>query len=178
MSFEYIILIFMILLTVGGALGTLFISNILHAAMSFLVALFGIAGLFVFAGGGFVGIAQIMIYIGGVVVLMVFGIMYTNRIDPVRSFHNKSGSMLAAVGIVASLFTLLYYALDLSISAFITVPQGLAERPILATENLGIAFLSEYILAFELIAVLLLVALVGAIYVADKRNRISKNKDA
>lgn len=168
----------MILLTVGGALVALFISNILHAAMSFLVSLFGVAGLFIFAGGGFVGIAQIMIYIGGVVVLMVFGIMYTNRVDPIRSFHNKSGSMLAAVGISASLFTLLYYALDLDLSAFLKVPENLSDRPILASENLGIAFLSEYILAFEFIAVLLLVALVGAIYVADKRNRITKKKDA
>jgi NADH-quinone oxidoreductase subunit J len=73
-----------IALTMGGAITVLLTRNVLYAAYSLLLALLGVAGLFVFAGADFLAVSQIVIYVGGVLVLVLFGVMLTNK--PLRDY--------------------------------------------------------------------------------------------
>src|SRR6218665_170433 len=67
------------LITMLGALYVLLSDNLLYAAFGLLVSLLGVSGIFVFAGAEFVAVSQIMIYIGGILVLIIFGILLSNK---------------------------------------------------------------------------------------------------
>jgi len=153
---------------VFGALATLVVTsaggvalsrNILYSGFSLMGTLVGVAGLYLFLGADFVGIAQLVIYIGGILVLILFSVLLTNRIGDVRvtsrSVHRGLGA-IAAVGVFVVVVTLVTDAPWTTLEA-VAAP---------ATARIGDALLREYLLAFELISVVLLMALVGAMVIA------------
>ena len=77
-------------ITVGGALFLLFTKNVFYAAFSLLLTLLGVSGLYVFAGADFLAVSQIMIYVGGILVLMIFGIMLTNNKNTQRQTNQPN----------------------------------------------------------------------------------------
>src|SRR5512137_23304 len=96
---------FLAVLAVGGAGGVAFSRNILYSALGLLAALLGVAGLYVFLSADFLAVAQVMIYIGGVLVL--FAVMLTNRIGEVQisnaSLGWASGAIFSALVLAAML---------------------------------------------------------------------------
>ncbi len=155
-------------LTVLGALGVLLNSNVLHAALSLLASLLGVAALYVLAGADFLAVTQIMVYVGGVLVLVMFGIMLTKRTAETQVA--KSGLIrnllgwLVGIGLFAFLFMGIVELNGIS-------PQLLKadtlDKPTTIYE-LGGALMSRHLLPFEVLAVLLLVALIAAVYVAGR----------
>lgn len=160
------------LLTCLSALMMLFSRDVLYTAFFLLFALLGMSALYVFAGADFLALAQILIYVGGVLVLLMFGIMLTKREQTSSKRPNAILSENRRLGIGLGLGALFFTAL-LWLIREVKV-EDLAwqkEAPVIersTVNGLGIGLMTDYLLAFELIAVLLLVALIGATFIAGK----------
>ena len=148
-------------LVLVSAAGVAFSKNILHSAFALLGTLAGVAGLYLFLGADFVGVAQIIIYVGGILVLILFSVLLTNRIGDVKISNLAIPRMGAAVPVLFGVVGLV--ALLLRTPWPQTAP---AAAP--TTARLGDAFLREYLLPFELASVILLLALIGAVVIARR----------
>ncbi|GAC1343526.1 MAG: hypothetical protein NVSMB23_17430 [Myxococcales bacterium] len=158
-------------MTVAGAGGCAFPTNIIYSAWSLLFAFLGVAGLYVFLGADFPAVAQVLIYVGGILVLILFAIMLTKQIGEDPKLTNAhlalpAGAVLGA----AAVATLSYMA--------VMAPWKIVEHPSYASSarGLGIAFLTDYLLPFEVTSVVLLAALVGSVVIA--RKEIKETGDA
>ncbi|MSP60752.1 MAG: NADH-quinone oxidoreductase subunit J [Myxococcales bacterium] len=144
-----------------SALGVALAPNLLYSAFALLGTLGGVAGLYMFLGADFVGIVQLLIYIGGILVLILFAVLLTNRIGEVKLSNPSAGIMLgapAAVGMLA-----------LIAKATLGTPWPLTEEAAApTTARLGDAFLREQLLPFELASLILLMALVGSMVIARR----------
>ncbi len=76
------------LVTVGSGAMVVFANQLIHAAFALLFTFFGVAGLYIFLGADFLAGAQVLIYVGGILILLLFGVMLTNRIYDLRSWPN------------------------------------------------------------------------------------------
>lgn len=171
-------------LTLVGALAVLLTRNVLYAAFFLLLTLFGVAGLFVLAGADFLAIAQIMIYVGGVLVLVIFGIMLTHKPElptdtnsqqPNRiTSANRSGAgggWLVALLVTGALFVALYTLLARANFTLLNRPVGWQST----MNTIGKQLMTEYLVPFEIAGILLLAALVGATYLAAPQTKPSRN---
>jgi NADH-quinone oxidoreductase subunit J len=154
-------------LTIVFGVVVVFSKNIMHAAFSLLFTFFGIAGLYVLLSADFLAITQIMIYIGGILVLIIFGVMLTTRITGVDVKSGKIGNVQLGI---AGLLTVLIAATLIMI--FTTSNWYTADsKPLDSTVNeIGTALLTNYLLAFEAASMLLLIAIVGAAFIARKKH--------
>ena len=147
------------LLAAFGALAILFSRNVFKSAMYLLVTLLSIAALYVLTYAEFLAVTQILIYAGGITILIIFGIMLTTRITGqplvVRNTHILSGS-LAAIA--------LFIVLIKFISPLAPVQCTMGPTHI---GHIGLQIFSTYSLPFEVAGVLLLISLVGAAVVAS-----------
>ena len=165
-------------------------SNIVRMACYLIVSLAAVAGLFFLAGADFLGAAQLMVYVGGTMVLLVFGVMLTAR-GPFVSMKTGGGQWILAIVIGGALLAVLLQA-ALSIPDWSAPGRGQVQSaavPPTAT-RLGLGLMgipvdrlqernallqrgmSGHLLAFEIISVHLVVVLVGATYLARAKRRI------
>lgn len=156
-------------LTVLGALGVALSPNVVYSAFSLMAALLGAAGLYVFLGADFVAAVQLLVYVGGILVLTLFAIMLTHQISEVQVSNRSVGRLpgLLLVGLVGlgmgyALFHAPWHVAD-------AVAQQAAGAG--TTYGIGDSFLNRYLLPFELASVVLLTALVGAIVLSRKELR-------
>jgi NADH-quinone oxidoreductase subunit J len=136
--------------------------NIVRAAVALIFSFCGMAGLFLLLDAEFLAAVQVLIYVGGITILLLFAIMLTTRISATttRVINDQVAlSALVALGILAGLL----YASLRGIGP-LTGPPQLPET----TPFLGRALLTTYVLPFEVVSVLLLAAMVGAIVLARK----------
>lgn len=140
--------------------------NIMISAFSLLFTFFGIAGLYVLLSADFLAITQIMIYIGGILVLIIFGVMLTINITGVDV---KSGTMGKIQLGIAGIFTLIIAASLFVV--FSTTRWYLSDSiTVESTVNqIGKELLTNYLLVFEAASMLLLIAIVGAAFIARKK---------
>jgi NADH:ubiquinone oxidoreductase subunit 6 (subunit J) len=144
-------------------------TNIVRMAFYLVMSLAASAGLFFLAGADFVGSMQILIYVGGTLVLLVFGVMLTSQ-DRFISMKTSRFELAMAAGIGICLFLLLFFAA-------VSVPEwrGLSREEVAAipleptATPIGMALLGPYLLVFEIISVHLLVVLIGAAFLARAR---------
>lgn len=162
------------LLTVGSAIAVAVTKNIMHSCIFLLGSLLGIAGLYATLGADFVAVTQIMVYVGGVVILMLFAVMLTGGKDFVSRAQNLLGLAPAmgnkftyAVGILVAIVfaaTNVKVIMNLASSAPATAAAG--EGFPSTVREIGMLLTKNHVLAFELSSVLLLGALVGAAIIA------------
>ena len=136
--------------------------NIVRAAFFLLFTFFGVSGLYVMLGADFVAIVQLIVYVGGILILLIFGVMITNKITEVEIKTGTIHTLPAAVGV--GLFTGMLGAVMLGTNWL----QLDTEMPESTLSTLGNMLLNEYVLVFELLGILLLVALIGAASMARK----------
>ena len=152
--------ILILLIVALGCLVIVVTRNIVHAAYALALTLTGVAGMYVLLNAELLAVTQILIYAGGVVILLAFGIMLTNRVSSqkvITESKNKGiGGLIAITTFVGT--SMLFYHAEFDVRA-----ASSSGDPI---EQIGISFLTDHIVAFELIALILLVALVGAAYLA------------
>ena len=149
--------------TVITAIWVVLSPNLIHAAVSLLFTLFGVAGLYVCLYADFIAAAQIIIYVGGILVLIIFGVMLTNNIaDPKLS--NKSQNQL--VGGVFS-FALLIMLSNIVFNTNWYVKELITRES--TVNDIGMMLLSTYLLPFEVVSILLLAALIGAAMLSRKK---------
>jgi NADH-quinone oxidoreductase subunit J len=136
--------------------------NIVHSAYSLFVTLFSIAGFYVLLKADFIAVTQLMVYIGGILILMLFGIMLTQKVTDVEikvKLLNIIPSVIFTVGITALLLFVI-----LTTKWRLYTPIYLEST----VDQIGIQFLTGYLLPFEVASVVLLVALIGASMYARK----------
>jgi NADH-quinone oxidoreductase subunit J len=136
--------------------------NVVHSALGLAAALVGAAALFILFGAEFIGLAQILIYVGAVVVLFLFGIMLTSSSSTGRPvIDNKQRGMAALVAL--GVFGVLAAGI---VTAF--RGQTLDFKVAFPIRELGNELFTRWILPFEAVSILLLAALVGAIVLARR----------
>lgn len=140
--------------------------RILRAAIYLLFVLVAIAGLFYMMNYQFLAAVQLILYAGGIVVLIIFSILLTSQInsklDIPKLSHLAMGLITAVGGIALSVYTFSTYVFKPTTSASIDVSMHTIGRQLLNTNEQG------YALPFEVISILLLAALVGTIFIARK----------
>ena len=137
--------------------------NVVHAALYLVVALLSVGATFLLLGAEFAGWVQILIYVGAIVILFLFGLMLTKAPIGRDTLDNQNRWLGVLVG--AGVFAGLVFLIQ---SAF---PVGTAERFQViqaTTANVGESMFRDYVLPFEAISFLLLAALIGAIVLARK----------
>jgi NAD(P)H-quinone oxidoreductase subunit 6 len=152
-------------LTVGSALIVALSRNIVYSAFSLLGTFMGVAGLYALLAADFVAVIQILVYVGGILVLIIFAVMLTHRIDDV-AVSNRSVGRLPAALIVGAVGVLMGAGVMAARWA-----QKADTQVAPTTYGIGDAFLGPYILPFELASVVLLVVLIGAVVVSRKEIR-------
>jgi NADH-quinone oxidoreductase subunit J len=136
--------------------------NVVHAALYLIIVLAGVAAQYFLLGAEFIGTAQILIYLGAIVVLFLFGIMLTRAPIGGEARLDNDQRWVAAIVAILLLGVLSYTLID----AFgdTELPEDTVQR----TAEVSDAVFSTYLLPFEVVSVLLLAALVGAIVIARK----------
>lgn len=136
--------------------------NIVHAAFYLLFTFFGVAGIYVMLGADFVAIVQLIVYVGGILILLIFGVMLTNKITEVDIKTGTLHTLPAAIGV--GLFTGIVGAVILNTEWKVVD----SELPNSTLSAIGNSLITEYVIVFELLGILLLVALIGAASMARK----------
>ena len=159
-----IIFLSLIIIISSSAIWVVVSPNLVHSAVSLLITLFGVAGLYVFLYADFLAATQVVIYVGGILVLIIFGVMLTNKIDKPVIESNSSNKI---IGFFVSGFIF-------SILSFVVLQTNwqIAQNNIEGDSTvklIGYLILGKYLLPFELISVLLLAALVGSAMLARKK---------
>ena len=145
---------------VGSALAVVLTKNLFHAVLWLALALVGTAGIFLALDAEFIAAVQILLYAGGVVTVVVFAIVVTERLVGERLSQTSRRVALGAATSAALLAGLLG---SIWRSA---LPATRPAMPADLTQELGFSVLTRHVLSFELLAVLLLAALIGATYFA------------
>jgi NADH:ubiquinone oxidoreductase subunit 6 (subunit J) len=165
------------------AIAVVVATNVVRMALYLVLSLGATAGLFFLAGAEFVGAMQLMIYVGGTLVLLVFGVMLTAQ-EPLVSIQTGAGDRVVAGVVGGGLLALLVFA-ALSVESWRKPARGVVGDP--AATPIGMALVgvrvdepppgtpagprSGYLLPFEIVSVHLLVVLVGAAYLARAKRR-------
>ena len=154
--------------TIASAVMTVSLKNIFHSALFLILCLFSVAGIFILCEAEFLAGVQVLIYVGGIAMLMIFAVMLTRQLT---SLNVKQLNEQKALGSLVA-FCFLLIALGAA-SKTLSVKGGfpLAENPHISgntTHMLGNLLLTDYVLPFELVSVLLVAALIGAVVLAKK----------
>ncbi len=172
--FENILFFLSAALCIIGAAGVVFSKNLMHACVLLLASLFGIAGLYAVIGADFLAAAQLVIYAGGVVILMLFAVMLTGGssdnsnkfgIEKIPAMGSTKTYVIAGFSVLVISFTVL----KLMANFMKSYTKG--ELPAFSStvEKIGTLLVTDHVLAFEISSILLLGALVGAAVIARPR---------
>ena len=151
------------LLTVASAGIVVFSRNIMYSAFSLLFTFSGVAGIYILLNADFIAITQLLIYVGGILILIIFGVMLTTDVTNIEVKARPLKTMPGTI-VVAVISALL-------VSMMITTKWKSGEPGNYETTivNIGELLLSRFLLPFEIASILLLVALMGAAFLARRR---------
>ncbi|MEY2569723.1 MAG: NADH-quinone oxidoreductase subunit [Acidimicrobiaceae bacterium] len=148
-----------------GAIRVVTTNNVVHAALYLVVVLAGVGADFLLLGAEFTGITQILVYVGAIVVLFLFGIMLT-RAPIGKVVHLTSRTWYIGAGVAIALMGVMSYALiDAFGSDHIDELGALTPQ---TTAQVSDSIFTDYLVPFEVSSILLLAALIGAIVIARK----------
>ena len=159
-----LVFILLALLTVLPAIWVVSSRNIVHAGFALLFTLFGAAGLYAYMGADFIAVTQMMVYVGGVLVLVLFTVMMTRVPQGKRGNFGLDRYVPAAVFALA-VFGLLYKTIT-SVEWNATATEALP-----STAEIGTNFMTSYIFPFEFVSLVLLAAMIGAaVLIREQKN--------
>ena len=150
-------------LTVGSAIAVVFARNLIYAAFSLLFTFMGVAGLYVLLSADFIAVAQIMVYIGGILILLVFGVMLTRQAIDVEIRAGTLRTLPSTIIVGLALGTMVVIFLRTNWLEVSSIPQIGG-----TTMELGEMLLTTFVLPFEVAGILLLVAVMGAALIARR----------
>jgi len=160
---EAVVFYLLAALTLGSAAICMLARSLIYSAFALLGAFVGVAGLYLLLGADFLAATQLLIYVGGILVLLLFGVMLTHKL---YDLDLKSGTTQFAPGLVvsATVFALLSW-----VAFHAPWRLGGGREPAPTTAALGEQFLGKYLLPFEAASLLLLVAMLGAALIVRRR---------
>lgn len=152
-------------LAVAAGLALVLYRNLLHAVLALAVASLAIAGLMLTLSAEFLALVLVLVYVGAVVVLGVFAVFLTGHFDhPTLPPSNELRGISAVVALALTVL-LCGVVLIQPPAAALAAPRSLS------VQDLGVLLLTEYVLPFELVSVLLLASLVGALVIARRKEK-------
>ncbi|MFQ6618594.1 MAG: NADH-quinone oxidoreductase subunit J [Fidelibacterota bacterium] len=161
---DLVFYIFAGITVISGAV-VVFSKNIIYSAFSLLFTFFAVAALYVLLGADFLAATQLLIYVGGVLVLLIFGVMLTHRISAVKvitaRIQTKPALLTAGIILLLLIFTIFR-------ANWRMVPAEPLEA---TTEKIGRLIMTDFLFPFELASVLLLTAMIGAAFIARRERR-------
>jgi len=149
-------------LVIFSAIAVVISPNLVHSAVALLFTLFGVAGLYIFLYADFLAATQVVVYVGGILVLIIFGVMLTNKIDTPSIASSSSNQLIGAF------VSLLLFAFQLGVIFKTNWPVGDGTVVEDTVRPIGRMLLTEYLLPFEVVSILLLGALIGAATLSRK----------
>ncbi len=166
--------IFAILAILSGAYMIL-TRNLLYAGFSLLITLLSIAGIYVLLFADFIAVTQLMVYVGGVLVLILFGIMLSTRVHDKSVVSENTNKVWGVLVAGLTLFGLSYTILKANISELPWLQA--ADTNVLGqqkstVQSIGIKLMTDFVVPFELASILLLIALIGAAYIATDKPKV------
>jgi NADH:ubiquinone oxidoreductase subunit 6 (subunit J) len=177
MNLVQIMFYLMAFITLGSALVVAMGKNLVRSIFMFFVTLFGLAGLYVLALADFVAVTQIVIYVGGILVLILFAFMLSGKeslaiaqqqTTPYISLKNLPAFLLAALFLVV----MLNVVFKADVNNLPWVKAAIATNNVVPVNgtinNIGVSLMTRYLLPFEVISILLMIALVGAAHLSRK----------
>ena len=170
----HVILFYLFALMSGGAaMGVVISRNIVRMAVFLLFTLIGVAGLYFLLNAEFLAAVQLVVYAGGTLILIIFGVMLTSK-SPFSRFEAKLAEVVVAISFAAVLFVAL-------VMGIWSLPGGSVpslDQVGYPIDRLGQALLGDYLVPFELASVLLLVVMIGAAYLAKRREGDLPTRDS
>jgi NADH-quinone oxidoreductase subunit J len=148
-------------ITVAGTAAAMGMRNAIHCVLALTVGFAGVAAIYLQLGAQFVGLTQIMVYVGAVAILAVFAIMMTHSPSPTKPAAYSSFWLLGSV-VAASVFAVLAWAICSSGVA----TQALPSEPAVSVQQIGDALMHRFVLPLEIMGLLLTAALIGAVVIA------------
>jgi len=143
-------------ITIASAYWVVVSNRLIYSAIALLFTLFGVAGLYICLYADFLAASQVIVYVGGILVLIIFGVMLTSKISDV-SFQHASRNQMAGSFFAMGIFTLI-----ITVAMRTEWPEFELTTINATTKIIGEMILIEYLLPFEAVSVLLLSALIGA----------------
>ena len=170
---EYIFLAFGFSTVLMG-IYILITNNILYAALALIGVFLSTSGIYVLSSAPFLAVTQLMVYIGGVLILVLFGIMitrkYTNHSVLFAGKRNLIYGLLLASGMV---YVIINALILVDFESLRWIQEGSTQATTLNnTDGLGQQLMKNYILPFELAAVMLLIVLIGSVYIAGNKEEV------
>lgn len=153
--------------TVASACVVVFSRHIVRAAFALLFAFFGVAGIYVFLLADFIAVTQLLIYVGGILVLILFGVMLTSRqinVD-VKTGTIQTVPALIIVAALAGTLIGIFWSTNWPVA-----PQ--MENVDRTASKIGELLMTQYLLPFEIASIVLLVALIGAAMIARREKKV------
>ena len=154
---------------IGGAVGTVTMRNVFHQALMLILSLFGVTGFFILTNAEFLAMVQVIIYIGGIMVLFLFGIMVSQNIIGTELRQNAPQAPWAAA-LAGILFVFMFF-----VGLFMSFPTAQTNqqanfliRDMSNTQQIGWSLMGTYSLPFEVASIMLLMAMLGAIVLVRK----------
>jgi len=146
----------------GSAVMVVSLKNIFHCALFLVLCFFGVAGIYILLSAEFLAAVQVLIYVGAITILMIFAIMLTAKLYSAKIRQSNEqvipGIIIVAALLVATIFTLSRTTWKLSYET----------AEVQSTVGIGKLLLTKYVLPFEVVSVVLLTALIGAIIIARR----------
>ncbi|MFD2873940.1 NADH-quinone oxidoreductase subunit J [Mucilaginibacter ximonensis] len=178
MSLVQVMFYILAAVVIGSALFVAGSKNLVRSIFMFFITLFGLAGLYVLSTADFVAVTQIVIYVGGVLVLILFAFMLSGK-ENLELLQQRESKFITVKKLPALLLAVLFFIviiniiLKVDISRLPWIQASQDKLPQLqindsTVENIGINLMTRYLLPFEAISILLLMALVGAAHLARK----------
>ena len=164
-SIQPIIFLGLAALIISTSVLIAFSKNLVYSAFALLGTFAGMAGLFVMLSADFLAIIQLLVYIGGILVLYLFAVLMTAGISDIR-LTNQSIAVKAAL---PALFLLVLLLGKVIYSTHWFISENPSFEP--TTAEIGKALLGEYLLPFELVSILLLATLIGAVSMGRKETK-------
>jgi NADH-quinone oxidoreductase subunit J len=163
MSAEAVIFYVFGAITVLSAGVVVLARSLIYSAFALLFTFFGVAGLYVMLGADFLAATQLLIYVGGILVLLLFGVMLTHKLYDL-DLRSEVTQFLAGIIVASGLFVIVIF-----VGVRTQWATGPGRPPSVTTAEVGRLFMGQYLLPFEAASILLLVALMGAAMIVRRR---------
>lgn len=156
------------LMTVVSAFVVVFARNIVHSAFALMFTLFGVAALYVLLYADFIAVTQLLVYVGGILVLIIFGVMLTTKVFSVEIKTGTLNVLPATLftAIIAGMLIFVFYITDWNI-----IPDQDWDTTVY---GIGALLVNDFILPMQVAGVLLLVAMIGAVMMAARERSKSQ----
>jgi NADH-quinone oxidoreductase subunit J len=151
-------------MTIGSAAVVVFARSLIRSAFALLFTFFGVAGLYAFLRADFLAATQMVIYVGGILVLLLFGVMLTHKLYDLNLKSETYQRVPALIAVLA------VFGLLTTVMLRTRWHDGSRDASVPTTAAIGELLMNDYILPFEVASILLLIALIGAAMIVRRRS--------